>query len=109
LCKHFCWVYVAFAMDNVALGQVFLWVLQFFPVSIIPPWLFIHICHLGNEQQAHWWVKFRGIVSPHQHEQQLGHLKLICLFQYLKSLYNLLILSSVDEIYCRMIVNNEYR
>jgi hypothetical protein len=24
LCKHFCWVYVAFAMDNVALGQVFL-------------------------------------------------------------------------------------
>jgi hypothetical protein len=30
-------------MDKVALGQVFLQVLRFFPLSIIPPWLSILI------------------------------------------------------------------
>jgi branched-subunit amino acid transport protein len=29
-----------FAVDKVALGQVFLRVLRFSPVSIIPPWLY---------------------------------------------------------------------
>jgi hypothetical protein len=34
-------VHVEFVVDKVALGQVFLRVLWFFPVSIIPLWLFI--------------------------------------------------------------------
>jgi hypothetical protein len=36
-------VHVGFVVDKVALGQVFLWVLRFFPVNIIPPWLHTHI------------------------------------------------------------------
>jgi hypothetical protein len=43
-------VHVGFVVDRVALGQVFLSVLQFFPVNIIPPWLSILIYHLENEQ-----------------------------------------------------------
>jgi hypothetical protein len=34
----------------VALGQVFLRVLRFYPVSIIPPWLSMLIYHLEDEQ-----------------------------------------------------------
>jgi hypothetical protein len=30
-------IHVGFVVDKVALGQVFLWVLRFFPVNIIPP------------------------------------------------------------------------
>jgi hypothetical protein len=37
-------VHVEFVMDKVALGQVSLRVLRFFPVSIIPPLLHIHSC-----------------------------------------------------------------
>jgi hypothetical protein len=40
----------------VALGQVFLQVLQFSPVSIMPPWLLILIYHLRDEQQTGWWL-----------------------------------------------------
>jgi hypothetical protein len=57
-------------VDKVALGQDFLRVLQFSPVNIIPPWLSILIYHMGDEQQAPWWLQFRDIVSCHQHEQQ---------------------------------------
>jgi hypothetical protein len=32
-------VHVGFVVDKVALGEVFLRVLRFFPVDIIPPWL----------------------------------------------------------------------
>jgi hypothetical protein len=42
-------VHMGFA-DEVALGQIFLRVLQFYPVSIIPQWLFILIYHLEDEQ-----------------------------------------------------------
>jgi hypothetical protein len=41
---------VAFVVDNVALGQVFLQVLQFSLVSKIPPWFSILVYHLGDEQ-----------------------------------------------------------
>jgi hypothetical protein len=40
-----------------------------FPVNIIPPWLFILIYHLEDEQYACWWPQFRNIVSPHWHEK----------------------------------------
>jgi hypothetical protein len=45
-------VHVGFVVDKVALGQGFLRVLRFSPVSIVPSWLFIGrlICHLGDEQ-----------------------------------------------------------
>jgi hypothetical protein len=33
---------------NVALGQVFLRVLPSSPVSIIPPWISIHVYHMSN-------------------------------------------------------------
>jgi hypothetical protein len=41
-------VHMGFVVDEVSLGQV----LRFSPVSIIPPWLSIHILvyHLGDEQ-----------------------------------------------------------
>jgi branched-subunit amino acid transport protein len=39
-----------FVVDKVVLGQVFLQVLQFLPVSIIPPWLSILIHHLEDQQ-----------------------------------------------------------
>jgi branched-subunit amino acid transport protein len=53
-------VHVGFVVDKVTLGQVFLQVLQFSPVNIIPPWLSIIIYHLGDEQ---WWMQFKDIVS----------------------------------------------
>jgi hypothetical protein len=37
-------VYVGFMVDNMAIGQVFLPVLQFSPVSIIPPMFHTHFC-----------------------------------------------------------------
>jgi hypothetical protein len=40
-------VHMGFVADNVALGQVLLQVLQFSPVSIIPPWLHTHISRGG--------------------------------------------------------------
>jgi hypothetical protein len=45
-------VHVGFVVHKVALQQVFLWVLQFFPANIIPLWLSIAllIYHLGDEQ-----------------------------------------------------------
>jgi hypothetical protein len=42
-------VHVGFVLDIVALGQVFLRVLRFSPVNIIPPWLSILIYHLVDE------------------------------------------------------------
>jgi hypothetical protein len=32
---------------------------------IIPPWFSMLIYHLGDEQQARWWLQFRVVVSPH--------------------------------------------
>jgi hypothetical protein len=58
-------VHVAFVVERVALGQVFLKVLQFYPINIIPPWLYILIYQLRDEQHPHWWPLFRDIVSLH--------------------------------------------
>jgi len=35
-CRYEVWVHVGFALDKGAVGQVFLWALQFFDVSIVP-------------------------------------------------------------------------
>jgi hypothetical protein len=43
-------VHVGFFVDKVALGQIFLQDLRFYPVNIIPPWFSILIQHLGDEQ-----------------------------------------------------------
>jgi hypothetical protein len=43
-------VYVGFLEEKVALGQVFLQVLQFSLFNIIPPWLSMLIYHLEDEQ-----------------------------------------------------------
>jgi hypothetical protein len=40
---------MGFVVDSVALEQVFLRVLRFYAVSIIPPWLSILIYHLRGE------------------------------------------------------------
>jgi hypothetical protein len=40
---------VIFVVDKATLGQGFLRVFRFSPVSIIPPWLSILICHPGDE------------------------------------------------------------
>jgi hypothetical protein len=50
-------------------GAGLLRVRWFLPVSIIPPWLFMLIYHLGDEQYAHLWPQFRD-VSLHRHEQR---------------------------------------
>jgi hypothetical protein len=47
-----------------------------FSVNIIPPWLYILIYNLGDEKQAHWWLQFKDIVSPHRHEQIIMNDKL---------------------------------
>jgi hypothetical protein len=61
-------VHVGIVVDEVALGQVFLQVLQFSPVSIIPPWLLILIYNLRDEQQAGWWLQFKDIISLHRQQ-----------------------------------------
>jgi hypothetical protein len=63
-------VHVGILVDKVAMGLISPRVLQFFPVTIIPPWLFILIHHTGDEQYARWWLQFKDVVSPHRHEQQ---------------------------------------
>jgi hypothetical protein len=55
---------VGFVIDKVALGQVFLEVPEFFPVSINLPWLTLLMYYLEDKQQAHWWPQLRDIVSP---------------------------------------------
>jgi hypothetical protein len=57
-------VHVGFVVDILALGQVFLRVLWFSLVIIIPPWLSILKYHLGDEQKARWRLQFRDTVSP---------------------------------------------
>jgi hypothetical protein len=47
---------------KVALGQVFLRVLRFSPVSIIPSGLHTHVS--GGKTIGLWWSQFRDIVSP---------------------------------------------
>jgi hypothetical protein len=61
-------VYVGFVVDKVALGQVFLRVLRFSPVNIIPPRLSLLTYHLGDEQQTRWRPQFRDVVWPRRHE-----------------------------------------
>jgi hypothetical protein len=63
-------VHVGFVIDQVTMGEVFLQVIWFSPVTIIPPWLSILIYHQGDEQTAWWWLQFRDIVSLHLHEQE---------------------------------------
>jgi hypothetical protein len=43
-------VHVRFVVDKVALGHIFLRVVLFSTVSIIPPWLFTLIYHLRDEE-----------------------------------------------------------
>jgi hypothetical protein len=43
-------VRVGFVVDKAALGQAFLRVIRFFPISIIPPWLSTLIHNLSDEQ-----------------------------------------------------------
>jgi hypothetical protein len=50
-------------VDKVALGQVFLRVLRFSPVNIIPP-LLSNSYYLEDEQYVRWWQQFRDVVSP---------------------------------------------
>jgi hypothetical protein len=56
-------VTVGFVVHKVALRQVFLRVLQLPPVNIITTWLSILICHVGDEQYVHWWLKFRDSLT----------------------------------------------
>jgi branched-subunit amino acid transport protein len=43
-------VHVGFVVNKMALGQIFLQVLQFSPISIIPSGFHIPIYHLGDEE-----------------------------------------------------------
>jgi hypothetical protein len=47
-------------------GQVFLRVLRFYPVNIIPPLLSILLIyhHPGDEQYVRQWQQLRDVVSP---------------------------------------------
>jgi hypothetical protein len=51
-------------VDRVALGQVFLRVLRFYSVNIIPLSFSILIYHLGDEQYIRYWQQFRDVVHP---------------------------------------------
>jgi hypothetical protein len=48
-CERPVSVHVGFVVDKVALGQVFLQLLWFSPVSIIPPWLSMLTYYLGDK------------------------------------------------------------
>jgi hypothetical protein len=61
-------VHEAFTVKKVELGQVFLRVLYFPSVRIIPPWLSILVFNLGDGQYAPWWPQFRDVVLSHQYE-----------------------------------------
>jgi hypothetical protein len=65
-------VRVGFVVDKVALGQVFLQVLQFSPINIIPQWLIYSYITYGMNNNACWSLQFGDVVSPHRHEKQ-GH------------------------------------
>jgi hypothetical protein len=56
---------VGFVVDKVALGHVFLRVLRFSPVSMIPPSFPTLIYHLGDEQYVRSWQQFRDVVTLH--------------------------------------------
>jgi hypothetical protein len=60
-------VHVGFVVDKMALEQVFLQVLRFSPVNIIPPWHYMLIYHLQDEQYARW-PQFRDILLHNPHE-----------------------------------------
>jgi hypothetical protein len=68
---HRKWYFKRFHCNvvNALLGQVFLRVLQFSPINIIPPWLSILVYHLRDKPQAHWWHSSDIVWLP-QHEQQ---------------------------------------
>jgi hypothetical protein len=42
-------IYVEFVVDKMALGQAFFRVLRYYPVNIIPPWLYMLKYRLGDE------------------------------------------------------------
>jgi hypothetical protein len=54
---------LGFMVDKLALGQVFVRVLRWSSVNIIPPWFFILISS-GGEQLACWWPQFNDVISP---------------------------------------------
>jgi hypothetical protein len=53
-----------FVVNEVALRQVSVQMLCFFPVNIIPQWFYMLIHHVGNEQEARWWPQFVDVVHP---------------------------------------------
>jgi hypothetical protein len=61
-------VHVTFVEDKVALGQVLLRALQFSRQYCSSRTLHKHKSS-GDEQKARWWLQFRDMVSPHQHEK----------------------------------------
>jgi hypothetical protein len=58
--------HMGYVVDKVALGQIFLRVLRFSPVSIIPPSLSTLVYHLADEQYVRLWQQFRDAVSLHR-------------------------------------------
>jgi hypothetical protein len=64
---------MVFAVNKVALGQVFLRVLRFSRRHHTTVVLHTHD-HRGDEQQARWLPQFRDMVSPHGHEQGSGQI-----------------------------------
>jgi hypothetical protein len=65
-------IHVGFVVEKVALGQVFLRVLRFSPVNIIPPSLSNSYHHQGDEQYVRYWQQFRDVVLPHQNQSFLS-------------------------------------
>jgi hypothetical protein len=62
---------VGFVVIKVTVGPIFLRVLRFSSVNIIPPWQSIPT-YTVHEQYALWWPQFRDIVSFHRREQRQG-------------------------------------
>jgi hypothetical protein len=58
----------SFVVNKEAVGQVFLLVLRFYPLNIIPLWFSLLASHLGEEQKARWWKQFKGTVLPRRFE-----------------------------------------
>jgi hypothetical protein len=67
-------IHVGFVVAKVALGQVFIRVFQFSPVSISFHRRSPNPYRLGDEQYVRQWQQFRDLVSPHNN-QSMGTIK----------------------------------
>jgi hypothetical protein len=91
-------------MDKVALGQVFLRVLRFSPVNIIPPLRHIHLCIIWGMDKGHKGTSaaqfHRDIVSPHRNNYPRSKGPIFGFLVVLRPHYEVSIGLPYSSVYC---------